>query len=66
LYELNVSGRELQITGVHAGFTIRLFDMQGRVLMNRMVTTSSFNVRVPQAGRYIVCIDRQSRIVNIK
>ncbi len=66
LYELNVSGRELQITGVHAGSSIRLFDMQGHVLMNRMVTTSSFNVRVPQAGRYIVCIDRQSRVVNIK
>ena len=66
LFELNVFGRELQISGANAGSTLRLFDMQGRVLMDREVTASSFNVNVPQAGCYIVRIDRQSKLVNVR
>ena len=66
LFGLNVVGHELQITGARVGSSFELLDVQGRVLMDRKVNSSNFNVNILQSGTYIVRIDSMTKVVDIR
>ena len=65
-FGLKVVGHELQITGGRIGSSFVLFDIQGRVLMDRKVNSSNFNVNILQSGIYIVRIDSMTKVVDIR
>ena len=63
-WNLSVSGRELSVVSVEST-PVALFDMQGRLLC-RKVVGENFVAVVPSAGRYIVQVGSESRIVEVR
>ena len=63
-WNLSVSGRELSVVSVEST-PVALFDMQGRLLCRKAVG-EKFVAVVPSAGRYIVQVGSESRIVEVR
>ena len=63
-WNLSVSGRELSIAGVESA-PVAIFDMQGRLLCRKAVG-EKFVAVVPSAGRYIVQVGTESRMVEVR
>ena len=61
---LSVSGRELSIMGVETA-PVAVFDMQGRLLCRKAVG-ENFVAVMPGAGRYIVRVGAETRVVEIR
>jgi pectate lyase len=61
---LSVSGRELSIVGVETA-PVAVFDMQGRLLCRKAVG-ENFVAVMPGAGRYIVRVGAETRVVEIR
>ena len=61
---LSVSGRELSIMGVESA-PVAVFDMQGRLLCRKAVG-ENFVAVMPGAGRYIVRVGADTRVVEIR
>ena len=61
---LSVSGRELSIVGVETA-PVAVFDMQGRLLCRKAVG-ENFVAVMPGAGRYIVRVGAETRMVEIR
>jgi len=61
---LSVSGRELSIVGVETA-PVAVFDMQGRLLCRKAVG-ENFVAVMPGAGRYIVRVGVETRVVEIR
>ena len=61
---LSVSGRELSIVGVESA-PVAVFDMQGRLLCRKAVG-ENFVAVMPGAGRYIVRVGAETRVVEIR
>ena len=61
---LSVSGRELSIVGVESA-PVAVFDMQGRLLCRKAVG-ENFVAVMPSAGRYIVRVGAETRVVEIR
>ncbi len=63
-WNLSVSGRELSIVGVESA-AVAVFDMQGRLLCRKAVG-ENFVAVMPGAGRYIVRVGADTRVVEIR
>lgn len=61
-----VNGRSLQVSGARIGANVNLLDMQGRVIYNGRVNTTSFSMNVPRSGSYVLRVGAQQRIVNAR
>ena len=61
---LSVSGRELSIMGVETA-PVAVFDMQGRLLCRKAVG-ENFVAVMPGAGRYVVRVGAETRVVEIR
>lgn len=61
---LSVSGRELSIVGVETA-PVAVFDMQGRLLCRKAVG-ENFVAVMPGAGRYIVRVGAETRVVEVR
>ena len=65
-FSVQVNARNIQVSAAHVGSTYALFDMQGKVLKQGLVPTSSFALTVGRSGSYLLQIGRRTQRVTIK
>lgn len=65
-FSVYIEARNLQISGAKIGVTYTLFDMQGRVLQGGHIKVANFNIALPQSGCYLIQVDNQIRMVNVR
>lgn len=65
-FSVTTSGRTLQISGAKIGSEVYVLDIQGRMVANAKISQANVNLSVPSAGRYMVRISNQVRLVNVK
>ena len=65
-FSLFVDGRTMQIVGARVGTEMAVFDLQGHRVLFGSVNAANFSVAMPRSGSYLVRIDGQTKIVNVK
>ena len=65
-FSIQIDARDILISAARIGDTYALFDMQGKVLMQGRVPTSSFNMTVGCPGNYLLQIGNRTQRVMIK
>ena len=63
---LTVAGRDIQVSGVSAGRSYALIDMQGRVFRKGILADANVVIPVDRAGSYLVRVGSQVRRVSVK
>ncbi|WP_294984750.1 hypothetical protein [Fibrobacter sp.] len=66
LMQVEVSARDISVTGLAENRPVAVLDMQGRLVATARAYGTAVNLSVPRAGRYIVRSGKQTRIVNIR
>ncbi len=65
-FNLSVTGKALQLSGVQANTPVAVFDMQGRIVKRLMAPGSNFVLEIPHAGTYIVRVGSQVQKIRVK
>ena len=65
-FSLFVDGRTMQIVGARVGTEMAVFDLQGHRVLFGIVNAANFSVAIPRSGSYLVRIDGQTKIANVK
>ena len=65
-FSIAVAGRALEISGASIGKALMVFDMQGRIIANEVVTRGTHRIELARPGNYIVRVNNQSVRVNVK
>ena len=65
-FSIQIDARDILISAARIGDTYALFDMQGKVLMQGRVPTSSFNMTVGCPGNYLLQIGNRTQRVSIR
>uniref|UniRef100_UPI00280469EF InlB B-repeat-containing protein n=1 Tax=uncultured Fibrobacter sp. TaxID=261512 RepID=UPI00280469EF len=65
-FNLSVTGKSLQVSGVQANTPVAVFDMQGRIVKRLMAPGSNFVLEIPHAGHYIVRVGKQVQKIRVK
>ena len=58
--------RDVQISGAREGVAYAVLDLQGRVVMQGSANAANFNLTMPRAGRYLVCVGIRQKLVAVK
>lgn len=66
MFSVTTVARELQIANAQVGSRFAVFDMQGRVMTQGRVESANFNLTMPHAGAYMLCIAGQSHKVALR
>ncbi|WP_295861937.1 InlB B-repeat-containing protein [uncultured Fibrobacter sp.] len=66
LFDVEVVSRDIHIAGANVGKPYALFDVRGKVMLSGVVDASNFALTVPHAGKYIVRMGPQSRVVTVR
>ena len=61
-----VSDRTLEISGAKVGATVRVFDMNGKIVSQGVIENGTQRVELSKSGNYVVQVNRQSVRVNVK
>ncbi len=64
--QVEVSARNISVTGLVENRPVMLLDMRGRLVATARSHGTAVNLSVPRAGRYIVRSGKQTRIVNVR
>ena len=65
-FSIQVNARNILISAARIGDAYALFDMQGKVLLQGRVPTSSFNMAVARSGYYLLQIGNRTQRVSIR
>ncbi len=63
---VEVSARNVSVTGLAENCPVMLLDMRGRLVATARAHGSTVNLTVPRAGRYIVRSGKQTKIVSVR
>lgn len=66
LFDVEVVSRNIHIAGAKVGKSYAVFDVRGKVMLSGVVDASNFALTVPHAGKYIVRMGSQSRVVTVR
>ena len=64
--KITTVGRDVQIAGAREGVDYAVLDLQGRVVMQGSAKAANFNLSMPRAGRYLVKVGNQDKLVTVK
>ena len=64
--KITTVGRDVQIAGAREGVDYAVLDLQGRVVMQGSANAANFNLSMPRAGRYLVKVGNQDKLVTVK
>ena len=65
-FSLMTVGRSIQVSAARVGATYAVFDLQGHIMTKGHVGSANFNLKMGQAGTYLVRIGNQTQSVSIK
>ena len=65
-FSIQVEARNILISAARVGDAYVLFDMQGKVLLQGHVMTTSFNMAVARSGNYLLQIGNRTQRVTIE
>jgi uncharacterized repeat protein (TIGR02543 family) len=65
-FSLMAVGRSIQVSVARVGATYAVFDLQGHIITKGRVGSANFNLKMGQAGTYLVRIGNQTQSVSIK
>ena len=63
---IRTQGRMVEISGMQAGDSYALMDLQGRLLQRGFANGSTVMLQVAQSGRYLLRIAGRNKIVNVR
>jgi hypothetical protein len=63
---IHTLGRMVEISGMRAGESYALMDLQGRLLQRGQANGSTVLLQVAQSGRYLLRVAGRNRIVNVR
>lgn len=64
--QVNVSDRNISVTGLPENHAVAVFDMRGRMVSSARVLGAEVRLAVPRTGRYIVRSGSLSKIVTVR
>jgi hypothetical protein len=66
LLQVEVSGRNVAVTGLLENRPVMVFDMRGRMVASARFHGTSVNLMIPKSGRYLVRSGKQSRLIVVR
>ena len=66
LLQVEVSGRNVAVTGLLENRPVMVFDMRGRMVASASFHGTSVNLMIPKSGRYLVRSGKQSRLIVVR
>lgn len=64
--QVEVSGRNVTVTGLVEKRPVMVFDMRGRMVTSARAHGTSVNLSIPKSGRYLVRSGKQSRMIVVR